>query len=442
MVDRQSGNPSICIQPPNRPELWGGVEYTCNRVHNTYLDQMELSGHAQRPGDLEAIAALGIRTLRTGLLWERHEREGSSWEWPDARLNRIRELGLRPIASLVHHGSGPRHTSLLDPHFASKLATYAGQVAERYPWIDAYTPVNEPNTTARFSALYGLWYPHHTSRASFLRALLAQVKGIVLSMRAIRRVRPDARLIQTDDGGSIRGTPELRSTCELLNLRQWLTFDLLCGLVDRHHPMFAYMQTAGISEHEILWFAENPCPPDAIGLNYYVTSDRYLDHRVEHYSPARRSAEGRFVDVEAVRMHPSGIVGVAALLETAWQKYRLPLAITEIHIGCSTESQIRWFAESWRGVLEARKRGVNCVAMTAWALLGSFYWNELVTRPNGYYEPGAFTLHHGEIVPTELAEVMAQIAAGKVPIHRALRQAGWWHLPERFYAPIAVGAAA
>ena len=26
----------------------------------------------------------------------------------------------------------------------------------RYPWIDAYTPVNEPLTTARFSGLYGI----------------------------------------------------------------------------------------------------------------------------------------------------------------------------------------------------------------------------------------------------------------------------------------------
>jgi hypothetical protein len=38
-------------------------------------------------------------------------------------------------------------------------------------------PFNEPLTTARFSALYGLWYPHHRSDQSFIRAVLNQVWG-------------------------------------------------------------------------------------------------------------------------------------------------------------------------------------------------------------------------------------------------------------------------
>jgi dTDP-4-dehydrorhamnose reductase len=422
-------------------ELWGGVEYTCNRVGDRYFDQMELSGHTRRLADYEQIAALGIRTLRVGLLWEQHEAGDAAWQAADERVRCLERLGIRPIAGLLHHGSGPRHTSLLDPHFAEKLAAYAGQVAERYPSIDAYTPVNEPNTTARFSALYGLWYPHHRTRASYLRALLQQVKGTVLSMRAIRRVRPDAQLIQTEDVGRITGTAELRPSWEELNLRQWLTFDLLCGRVDRQHPMFAYIRAERIAEEEILWFAENPCPPDVIGVNYYLTSDRFLDQRVELYAADRRSAEGRFADLEAVRVLPEGVAGVSTLLHEAWQRYHLPVALTEVHLGCSVDEQIRWMAESLEGVLQARRSGVNCIAMTAWALLGSYYWNELVTRDNGYYEPGVFTLRDGKPVPTELAKVVAQIAAGNLPRHHALAQRGWWHHPQRLWlqpgAPLA-----
>jgi beta-glucosidase/6-phospho-beta-glucosidase/beta-galactosidase len=265
--------------PAASVEIWGGVEYTCNRVGDAYFDQMDLSGHSERLGDYDMFAELGIRTMRVGLLWERHELEGS-WRWSDARLQRLRELQVRPIASLVHHGSGPPHTSLLDPAFPEKLAAYARQVAERYPWMDAYTPVNEPNTTARFSGMYGIWHPHHRSRFSYLRALLHQLKATVLSMREVRKVRPDAQLIQTDDVGNITGTSALGHVWELLNLRQWLPFDLLCGRVDRHHPMFMYMRAEGVTEAEIFWFAENPCPPDVLGINYYVTSDRYIDHRV------------------------------------------------------------------------------------------------------------------------------------------------------------------
>ena len=410
----------------NEPlEIWGGVEYTCNRVGGRYFDQMNLSGHAGRREDYELFASLGITTCRFGLLWERYERN-PGWAWSDDRLRRLMELGIRPIAGLVHHGSGPEHTSLLDPEFPTKLAAYAASVAQRYPWLDAYTPVNEPNTTARFSGMYGVWYPHHMSRESYLRALLNQLKGTVLSMEAIRQIQPEARLIQTDDVGRISGTEELRPTWEMANLRQWLPYDLLCGMVDRHHPMFRYMRSAGVSEFEILWFSEHPCPPNVIGVNYYVTSDRFLDHRVDLYPADRGSAEGRFIDVEAVRVRSAGLTGIDTLLREAWNRYQIPVAVTEAHLGCSVDEQIRWLAELWEGATQVREEGVDCVALTVWALLGSYYWNELVTRANGHYEPGVFDMSSGSPVPTELAEVVAQVARGEAPSHPALQRRGWW----------------
>jgi beta-glucosidase/6-phospho-beta-glucosidase/beta-galactosidase len=421
--------------PEGEPlKLWGGVEYTCNRVHERYFDQTKFSGYDRRLTEYERFVGLGIRTLRFGLLWERFERDGS-WRWFDERLACCQQLGIRPIAGLLHHGSGPPHTSLLDPLFPEKLAAYAGAVAERYPWIDAYTPVNEPNTTARFSGMYGVWYPHHQSLASYLRALLNQLKGTVLSMAAIRRLRPDAQLIQTDDIGHVSGTPELQTISQILNLRRWLPYDLLYGSVDRHHPLFAYIHAAGIPEAEILWFADHPCPPSVIGANYYVTSDRYLDHRIELYPEDLRSAEGLFVDVEAVRASHDGITGVGDLLSEAWERYGIPLAITEVHLGCSVDEQIRWMVEIWKGALQARRQGVECVALTAWALLGSFYWNQLVTKENGHYEPGVFDLRSGEPVATELAQIVFQIAAGRVPQHPALIHPGWWRQSSRLCYP-------
>ena len=75
--------------------------------------------------------------------------------------------------------------------FPEKLAQYAAAVARRYPWVTDYTPVNEPLTTARFSCLYGHWYPHERDALLFAKAFLAQCRGIVLSMRAIRAINPD-----------------------------------------------------------------------------------------------------------------------------------------------------------------------------------------------------------------------------------------------------------
>jgi dTDP-4-dehydrorhamnose reductase len=170
-------------------QLWGGLECTVNRVSDQYFSQMERNGHLDRPGDIERFASLGIRAVRYPVLWECTAPDGiesADWSWSDERLPRLRELGVEPIAGLVHHGSGPRHTSLVSPCFADKLAEYAGAVAQRYPWLTYYTPVNEPLTTARFSGLSGVWYPHGRSEELFVRALLNQCRGTVLAMRAIR----------------------------------------------------------------------------------------------------------------------------------------------------------------------------------------------------------------------------------------------------------------
>ena len=139
-------------------EMWGGVECTINRVGNTYFDQLKRNGHALRLSDLAHFAELGIQKIRYPIQWERIAPNGlaqANWSWADERLERLQELGITPIVGLTHHGSGPRSTSLIEPSFAEGLAQFAGAVAERYPWVEYYTPVNEPLTTARFSGLYG-----------------------------------------------------------------------------------------------------------------------------------------------------------------------------------------------------------------------------------------------------------------------------------------------
>ena len=173
---------------PRKPEIWGGVECTVNRVGDVWFDQLDKSGHARRPGDIALFAGLGLRAIRYPVLWERtapHENAPPHWGWADERLGLIRDAGIEPIVGLLHHGSGPRHTSLVDPRFPEKLAAYALAVAERYPWVDRYTPVNEPLTTARFSGLSGLWYPHGRDDRTFATTLVNQCRGVAMAMRAM-----------------------------------------------------------------------------------------------------------------------------------------------------------------------------------------------------------------------------------------------------------------
>ncbi len=420
------------------PQLWGGVECTINRVGDTFFDQYARGGHREHlKADLERIAALGIRTLRVGLHWEHYVATGS-WESFDRMLGTMGELGIRPIAGLLHHGSGPVGVDLLHPEFAEHLAEYALKVATRYPWLMDYTPVNEPQTTSRFSCLYGHWYPHHRSLESYSRALVNEIRGVALAMQAIRTVQPEARLIHTEDGGVTYATAELEGFREEREQRRWLGTDLLCGRVDEAHPMLAFLTRHGVGREDVLWFQHHRCPPDVLGLNYYVTSDRFLDHRMELYPanfPGGDTGTEPLVDIEAVRVRGEDLPGVAAILMEAWRRYGVPVAITEAHLGGSQEDQVRWLAEVWEGAQAARRAGVEVRAVTVWALLGLWNWSNLCTRDVGAYEPGVFDSPNGELRPTPLVGLIEQLARGERPRAGALMERGWWQQQDRFAYP-------
>lgn len=425
-------------------ELWGGLECTVNRVGDEYFDQVERTGHAGRPDDLERFAALGIRTLRYPILWERtvpHDPAGSSradWRWADERMARIQTLGIRPIVGLVHHGSGPCSTSLVDPGFAPGLAAYARSVAERYPWVTDYTPINEPLTTARFAGLYGHWYPHGRSAATFVRALLTQCRATVLAMRAIREVTPAARLVQTEDMGTTVSTPKLAYQARMENARRLLSLDLLCGLLGPEHPFSPYLLHHGATEEELGFFLEAPEPPAVIGLNYYITSDRQLDQRLGCYPPWSHGGNElhAYADVESARAHRGGITGHYEHLCTLWKRYRRPLAITEVQLGCTREEQMRWLAEAWQAAERARTDGMDVRAVTVWALLGALDWDKLVTRADGSYESGCFDIRGSEPRPTALATMVHALATGGAYDHPVLATPGWWRRPDRLrYGP-------
>jgi dTDP-4-dehydrorhamnose reductase len=424
----------------NRLELWGGIECTVNRVGDAWHDQLARSGHDVRDSDLDRIATLGLDAIRYPVVWERvapRNFECCDWSWTDRRLARLRQLKVRPIAGLLHHGSGPAQTSLISDNFPQLLAEYAGLVAQRYPWLTDYTPVNEPLTTARFSALYGLWYPHERSDRAFVKAVIHQCRATVLAMRAVREVNSHARLVQTEDLGFIHSTPKLAYQAEFENHRRWLTLDLLCGRVDRKHPLWHYLVGAGAAESELLWFADNVCPPDVAGFNYYLTSERFLDERVERYPAYTRGSNGRhqYADIEAVRVRGEGLEGLGTLLTQAAQRYHLPVAVTEVHLGCHRESQLRWLIDAWQTAHDLRAAGINVAAITSWSLLGSYDWNSLCVRQDGHYESGAFDVRSGTPRPTAVAKALRSLARGQTPEHPAVGALGWWEQDARLTFP-------
>ena len=423
---------------PSAPiELWGGVECTVVRIGDEYRNQIAETGHAARMSDLDAMAELGVKAVRYPIVWETVAPEVPTeldFSWHDERLARLKELGIKVVGGLVHHGSGPRYTSLLDPKFPDMLADYAAKVAKRYPWIEAWTPVNEPLTTARFSCLYGHWYPHEHDLGAMFRALVNECLGTLRAMREIRKVNPDAQLLVTEDLGKTFSTARLAYQAEHENERRWLSLDLLAGRVKPDHHFHQPLLDHGVTEAALAELATAAGMPDLIGINHYLTSERFLDDRVGRYPGIAPGSNGRdsYVDIEAVRMsHLRNEVGPAKRLREAWDRYQIPIVYSEVHHGCTREEQVRWLHEVWTAVEKERRKGADIRAVTLWSMFGAIDWRSLLTRRENIYDVGAFDTRSEKPRPTLVAKAAASLGRGEVFDHPLLDLPGWWRRPGR-----------
>ncbi len=421
-----------------RLELWGGTECTVVRVGDEYRDQVRETGHRIRVDDLEALADLGVKAVRYPILWETIAPESPhelDFSWHDDRLARLRALGIRVIGGLVHHGSGPRYTQLLDSSFPEKLRDYAGRVARRYPWIDLWTPVNEPLTTARFSCLYGHWFPHLRDEGQMYRALVNECVGTLEAMAAIREVNSSAQLLVTEDVGKTFGTPELAAQVKYENARRWLSLDLLCGHMRLGHELYDRIKPH-VPKELLVRLESGEGQPDMIGVNHYLTSERYLDHRIERYPTVEPGSNGKqtYVDLEAIRVHRlRREVGPEKRLQEVWDRYQLPIAVTEVHHGCTREEQVRWLQDVWAAATKVRDRGADIRAVTLWSVFGAVDWRSLLTERKGDYDVGAYDTRGRKPRPTLLARAAVELAEGRRLEHPVLKVPGWWKRPGRHY---------
>lgn len=413
-------------------EMWAGFECTLNRVGDRFQDQLLPRERKMRTDCLESLPALGITAFRYRIAWDDAL---TTWDTVTQDIASLVSHNIKPIIGLLHHGSGPAETSLVSDNFVDGMAAHAREVARKLPTIEYWTPINEPLTTARFSALYGHWYPHKRDEMSFWTALLNQTEATIAAMREIRSVNPDAKLIQTEDLGTTYATAAMSDQAAYDNQRRWMTWDLLCGLVGPDHSFYNGLCGLGFKE-QLDRIAAAPCPPDIIGVNHYLTSDRFLDHRIERYPVQNMGTNGRqdFADVEAVRVLSSPPNGLKTALSKAWERYRMPVALTECHNGCTREEQMRWVRDAWHDAAALNAAGASIVAVTIWTLMGARGWCNLLTQELVDFEGGVFDPRGRTLRPTGLAQTIKSLAHNTA-LPAAVSGPGWWQREDRLKFP-------
>ena len=411
-------------------EVWASPEPTVARIDATTVrDQLAETGHDVRDGDSDLIAGLGVTASRTPVLWEHvAPLDPSRRDFTAAvrRCERLRDAGVEPIVTLLHHGSGPLYTDLLDPAFAELFAGYAQAAARALPWVTRWTPINEPLTTARFATLYGIWYPNVRDNRAFGRALVHQVDAWLLAAERIRSVIPDAQFILTEDLQRFSAADiGVASYVAFLRDRMYLSAELIAGRVEECHALYGFLiERCGISRDELADIRARGRAPDLVAFNHYPHSERYL------FS----ARDGTIGDVPSVYVDGELPLSAGPLLRTAARRLQLPLALGEIHVHAPAPERVRWLAQHIAEIEQLRCEGVDVRAAGVWAVFGMVDWHSLLRQRADVREDGVFTFAGPDGVPqpTELTAAVIALARGGRFEDRGVT--GWWERDDRLRA--------
>lgn len=315
------------------------------------LDEYELTQHYDAwRSDLDLVAESGAGLLRWGIPWYLVEpRPGEfDWRWLDDVAAHTQALGIRVIVDLMHYGTPLwLENQFVNAGYPERIASYGRAVAERYAGVwDDFTPLNEPVINAIYCGENGTWPPHLRGQDGFVKLTMALARGMVRTQQEITSVNPTARFVHVDAGFRWEGDSKSPSR-ELLEERRFLALDLILGRVDRTHPLRDYLAEHGVTDPELDWFAANAVIPDAVGVNYY---------------PAFTTVD--LDEDRAGRPVEAGTAGLRDLVELYWERYGLPLAITETSRGGSVGSRLEWLEQSVAEIESLRERGIPLAAYT------------------------------------------------------------------------------
>jgi len=349
-----------------------GIENSNPRIRNGTLrvDEMARCGHYERwREDFALVRELGLNFLRYGPpIHTTLTGPGQhDWDFADATFGELHRHDIVPIVDLCHFGVPDWIGDFQNPDFPKLFADYAGAFAQRYPWVQLYTPVNEMYICALFSARYGWWNEQLATDRAFVTALKHVVGANLLAMREILKVRPDAIFIQSESTEYFHAqSPAAIGPAEARNEERFLSLDLNYGR-RVGSGMYEYLMDNGMTRDEYHFFlAHSPLKRHCImGNDYYWTNE----HLVDENGGTRPSGE---------------VFGYAVLTRQYHDRYGLPVMHTETNIRDDNPGDAeRWLWKQWANVLRVRNDGVPVVGFTWYSLTDQVDWDSALREARG-----------------------------------------------------------
>ena len=308
--------------------------------------------------DLGLVKELGLNVLRYGLpYYSIHKAPGKfDWSFADEAMAEMKRLEITPILDLMHFGVPDWIENFQNPELPIHFAEYADAVAERYPWVRYYTPVNEIYVTARISAKDGSWNEQLKTDKGFVTALKHCVAASIMGNQAIAKRRNDCIIVQSE---SAEYTHEFCATpspeVALENELRFLSLDLLYANAPSA-TVAMYMMDNGLTRQEYDWFmAGKPPGYQIMGNDYYGRNER--------------------IKLPDGSIHTSmDVLGWYEITKEYYERYHLPIMHTETNV-FEPELAPMWLYKQWVSIMRMRRDGAPVLGFTWYSLIDQIDWD-------------------------------------------------------------------
>jgi beta-glucosidase/6-phospho-beta-glucosidase/beta-galactosidase len=404
----------------NQSFRWAvGIEGSC--IPHLQIDQYRWTQHERYwRDDFKRVAKeLGCPWLRYTLPWHRMEKRPGvfDWRWADQRVEFAQKLGLNLIVDLIHFGTPAwLPQSFGDADFVHVFERFSGEFGRHFSGrIFSVCPINEPLITSLFCGDIGLWPPHGKGHMSYMTVLARVSMALSRGMRALRATMSGVEILSCDalevaklnENIDERTNPYLREALRVDVVRRMarrhIVLDLLTGRVNAAHQLYPWMKENGFPLTDLNWFQRNPVEPDILGLDYYPHTEVELFTTPEGHTRQRV---------------PEQLTGIHAGARDYWERYRIPIMITETSFNGTDKERREWLEFTVSSVRRLREEGIPLIGYTWWPVVDHLDWDGALLHQVGHIHPvGIYRLErqaNGKLlrVPTPLRDAYRALIAG------------------------------